>query len=44
MKMIVILYNDMDVIAPYATNEPLRHRYTTIVLFFFFFRSFFITN
>ena len=29
MKMIVILYNDMDVIAPYATNEPLSHCYAT---------------
>ena len=27
--MIVILYNDMDVIAPYTTNEPLSHCYVT---------------
>ena len=29
MKMIVILYNDIDVITPYATNEPLSHCYAT---------------
>ena len=27
--MIVIIYNDMDVITPYATNEPLSHCYAT---------------
>ena len=29
MKMIVILYNDIDVIIPYATNEPLSLCYAT---------------
>ena len=29
MKLIVILYNDMDVITPNDTNEPLSHCYAT---------------